>query len=335
MEDFDSMIPGPQNSITDIAGLCIGNAQDDILKSGTTVVVGEAPFVASVHVMGGAPGTRETDLLAPDKSVASVDALVLSGGSAYGLDACSGVVDGLRADGRGFAVAGARIPLVPGAILFDLLNGGDKDWADNPYRTLGRAAYNAATSSTEIGTVGAGTGALSAMLKGGLGTASLQLPDGSTVAALVAVNPVGAVTTPGDRHFYAAPFEIEAEFGGAGTDQATGLGLKFESRKVAAMSQRANTTIAIVATDATLTKSECHRMAVAAHDGIGRAIVPAHTPHDGDLVFALSTQEKPAGDLMLIGHTASLCLARAIARGVYAATPAQGDLLPCWSDLNA
>lgn len=331
------MKTGPQNLITDIAGLRVGNAQDDPLKSGTTVLTADAPFTTSVHVMGGAPGTRETDLLAPDKSVAAVDALVLSGGSAFGLDACSGVVDRLRAVGRGFQVGSATIPLVPGAILFDLLNGGQKDWAENPYRALGRAAFDAASDSFALGTVGAGTGALSAMVKGGLGSASLQLPDGTMVGALVAANPVGAVTTPGDRHFYAAPFEMGSEFGGLGPDPASGLGLTLDSRKISAMSPRENTTIAIVATDATLTKAQCKRMAVAAHDGIGRATVPAHTPHDGDLVFALSTAGHQVEDRMLalIGHAASLCLARAIARAIYEATPAPGDLLPCWRDLNA
>lgn len=326
---------GPTNSLADVGGLRVGNAQDATLKSGTTVVIGDAPFVASVAVMGGAPGTRETDLLAPDKSVAAVDALVLSGGSAFGLDACSGVVDGLRADGRGFRVGAAQIPLVPGAILFDLLNGGAKDWTENPYRALGLAAYRGATEQFEIGSVGAGTGALTAMLKGGLGTASLQLPDGSTVAALVAANPVGAVTTPGDRHFYAAPFEMDGEFGGIGPDPASGLGLSRESRKMSAMAARANTTIAIVATNATLTKAECHRVATAAHDGIARACVPAHTPNDGDLVFALTTGARPAADVLLTGHAAALCLSRAIARAVYTATPAEGDIMPCWRTANA
>jgi len=329
------MKPGPTNSLSDIAGLRVGNAQDAALKSGTTVVVGDAPFVASVAVMGGAPGTRETDLLAPDKSVAAVDALVLSGGSAFGLDACSGVVDGLRNDGRGFCVGDAQIPLVPGAILFDLLNGGDKSWVENPYRALGLAAYRAADQRFAIGTAGAGTGALSAMLKGGLGTASLVLPDGSTVAALVAANPVGAVTTPGDRHFYAAPFEMAGEFGGLGPDPASGLGLSRESRKMNTLTSRANTTIAIVATDAILTKAECHRVATAAHDGIARACVPAHTPNDGDLVFALTTAARPAGDVLLTGHAAALCLSRAIARAVYEATPAEGDVMPCWRTANA
>lgn len=329
------MKPGPSNSLCDIAGLRVGNAQDHALKSGTTVVLGDAPFIASVAVMGGAPGTRETDLLAPDKSVAAVDALVLSGGSAFGLDACSGVVDGLRADGRGFRVGAAQIPLVPGAILFDLLNGGAKDWTENPYRALGLAAYRAAGRSFDVGTAGAGTGALTAMLKGGLGSASLMLPDGSTVAALVAANPVGAVTTPGDRHFYAAPFEMGDEFGGLGPDSASGLGLSRESRKMSAMAARANTTIAIVATDAALTKAECHRVATAAHDGIARACVPAHTPNDGDLVFALTTGTRPAADVLLTGHAAALCLSRAIARAVYAATPAEGDIMPCWRTANA
>ncbi len=329
------MRPGPKNLITDVPGLLVGNAQDDALKSGSTVITADTAFTASVHVMGGAPGTRETDLLAPDKTVAAVDALVLSGGSAFGLDACSGVVDALRANGRGFCVGDAVIPLVPGAILFDLLNGGDKGWVRNPYGALGRAAFESAGRDFPLGSVGAGTGALTAMLKGGLGSASLVLPDGSTVGALVAVNAVGAVTTPGDQHFFAAPFEIDDEFGGVGPDPSAGLGMSFDSRKRVATSGRESTTIAVVATDATLSKAECQRVAVAAHDGIGRACVPAHTPHDGDLVFALTTASRPSGDISLIGHAASLCLARAIARAVYAARPAAGDLLPCWSTQNA
>jgi len=219
---------------------------------------------------------------------------------------------------------------VPGAILFDLLNGGEKDWLDNPYRALGRAAFDAAGEVFELGSTGAGTGALTAMLKGGLGSASLVLEDGVTVAALVAVNPVGSVTTPGERHFWAAPFEMGAEFGGLGPDRATGLVGPYPSRKAALA--RGNTTIAIVATDALLTKAECHRMAVAAHDGIARAIVPAHTPHDGDLVFALSTGAHSGADTLAIGAAAAMCLSRAIARAVYLARPMPGDLFPCWSE---
>lgn len=331
------MKPGPRNLITDVAGLKVGSASDDALKSGCTVVVGDAPFVASVHVMGGAPGTRETDLLAPDKTVQAVDALVLSGGSAYGVDACAGVVEGLRRAGRGYRVGDAVIPIVPGAILFDLLNGGRKDWDRNPYPALGEAAFLAAGLDFDLGSAGAGTGAHVAMHKGGLGSASCRLASGVTVGALVAANAVGSVTTPGERHFWAAPFEVDGEFGAAGVDPTSGLGPLPRSRKMEAMrgapQERANTTIGIVATDAALTKAQCHRLAVAAHDGIARAVVPAHTPFDGDLIFALATGTGPAVDdtaLMDIGHAASLCVARAIARGVYEATPAPGDLLPCW-----
>lgn len=333
------MVPGPRNLITDVPGLKVGNASDTALKSGATVLCADTAFTASVSVMGGAPGTRETDLLAPDKSVAQVDALVLSGGSAFGLDACSGVSDMLRKDRRGYRVFDAIIPLVPGAIIFDLLSGGDKDWDDNPYRDLGRAAYRALAEDFALGTAGAGTGAMTAMMKGGLGSASLQLPDGTMVGALVAANPMGAVTTPGDRHFWAAPYEIDGEFGGLGPDPASGLGRLFDSRKVTGMIERANTTIAIVATDAALSKAQCQRVATMAHDGIGRACVPAHTPGDGDLVFAISTDarplQNPARDLSMIGHAAAMCLSRAIARGVFLAQAEPDDLLPTWSDLNA
>ena len=207
------MRAGPLNLITDVAGLRVGNAQDDALKSGVTVLTADAPFMASVHVMGGAPGTRETDLLDPDKSVEGVDALVLSGGSAFGLDAASGVVSGLREQGRGFAVGDVRVPIVPAAIIFDLLNGGRKDWGENPYANLGRMALDSAADDFALGSVGAGTGATSATYKGGLGSASLVLDDGVTVAALVVANPIGTVVSP-DGKFWAAQSEVDAEFGG-------------------------------------------------------------------------------------------------------------------------
>jgi L-aminopeptidase/D-esterase-like protein len=325
------MTPGPRNLITDVEGLVVGNASDPALKSGVTVLTAEVPFTASIHVMGGAPGTRETDLLAPDKSVDAVDALVLAGGSAYGLDACAGVTAALRALGRGFRVGSAVVPIVPGAIVFDLLNGGDKDWTDNPYPALGAQAFAARGTDFPLGSVGAGTGALTAMLKGGLGSASMVLDSGITVGALVVTNPVGSVTTPGERHFWAAPFELGAEFGGLGPDPRGGLTGPYESRK--ALLAQGNTTIAVVATDARLTKADCQRMAVTAHDGIARAVVPAHTPHDGDLVFAVSTGGKDIGPMETyhIGTAAAHCLARAIARAVFHATPAPGDPLPCWS----
>ncbi|APX22297.1 MAG: peptidase S58 family protein [Rhodobacteraceae bacterium] len=325
------MRPGPRNLITDVTGLRVGSAEDAGLKSGVSVVTAEAPFTASVAVMGGAPGTRETDLLAPDKTAPGVDALVLSGGSAFGLAAAQGVMEALHAAGRGFAVLSARVPIVPAAILFDLLNGGTKDWRVNPYPELGRRALSSAGEAFALGSHGAGCGAQTAMHKGGLGSASLVLEDGITVGALVAANPMGSATTPSGRHFWAAPFELGGEFGGLGVDPDQGTALP-ESRKVSAMAGLGNTTIAVVATDAALDKAQCHRMAVAAHDGIGRAILPAHSPMDGDLVFAAATGvrqlEAPALQLAGIGHAASVCLARAIARAVWEATPAPGDTLP-------
>ncbi|MGN6551068.1 MAG: P1 family peptidase [Pararhizobium sp.] len=326
---------GPRNLITDVAGLKVGHAEDRRLKSGSTVLVGDEPFLASYAVMGGAPGTRDTDLLEADKTVEAIDALVLSGGSAFGLDAASGVMDALRAAGRGFAVGPVRVPIVPAAIIFDLANGGTKDWVENPYRALGHRAYEAAAEDFAIGSVGAGTGALTGTLKGGLGSASLVLPSGVTVAALAVANAIGSVTVPDRPHFWAAPFEADSEFGGLGPcPDAFPLAVPV-SRKREARAAQGNTTIAIVATDASLTKAQCKRLAVSAHDGLARAIVPAHTPFDGDLVFALSTGRQPLTDPaeegVLLGHAASLALARAIARAVHAATPEPGDVLPTWS----
>lgn len=330
----DAMRPGPRNLITDVAGLYVGNAEDHQVKSGTTVLVGDRPFIASVDVMGGSPGAHETELLGPDKLVEQVDALVLSGGSAFGLDACAGVTDGLRRMGRGFAVETVTVPIVPGAIIFDLLNGGDKTWAENPYRGLGARALANAGADFTLGTVGAGTGALTANLKGGLGSASLVLPNGITVGALVAANPTGCVTV-GDRpQFWAAPFEIDGEFGGLGTYPEPVPMFDTTLTKRGGINALANTTIAIVATDAALSKAQARRMAVAAQDGIARAAVPAHTPVDGDLVFAVSTGARPMQDPMMetlfIGHAAALCLARAMARAVFHATAAAGDVAPSW-----
>lgn len=328
------MHPGPKNLITDIPGLRVGNAEDHGIKTGCTVLVGDRPFTAAVHVMGGAPGTRETDLLAPDTLVQEVDALVLSGGSAFGLDAASGVADALRAAGRGFAVGDQRVPIVPAAILFDLVNGGDKNWPRNPYKSLGQQALNNAGESFTLGTAGAGTGATTATLKGGLGSVSVILPSGHTVGALVAVNALGSTTVEGSKRFWAAPFEIAAEFGGHGPASRHDPG-----RIATKLNSHCNTTIAIVATDAALTRAQAQRIATAAHDGMARAIVPSHTPMDGDLVFAAATGAKPltdpVTDTLMLGHGAATCLARAIARGVYLATPAPDDTLPCWSVRHA
>lgn len=313
------MKQGPRNLITDVAGLRVGNAQDIVLRSGTTVLTADAPFTAGVHIMGGAPGTRDLDLLAPDKLVSHVDAITLSGGSAFGLAACDGVMAGLLADGRGFAIGEARVPIVPGAIIFDLLNGGKKGWAENPYPQLGRQAYMCAASDFSIGSAGAGVGALTANAKGGLGSASAVLETGFTVGALVVVNALGSARVGDGKHFWAAPWELDSEFGGFGLPDS--FPADFEPPATKRPGEA--TTIAIVATDAKLDKAGLQRLATAAHDGMARALVPSHTPLDGDLVFAVSTGKKdirdPVADPFLLGHAASSILARAIARGIYEA----------------
>ena len=314
-----------QNLITDIAGLQVGCAHDETLKSGVTVLTANAPFTCGVHVMGGAPGTRETDLLAPDKTVQTVDAIVLSGGSAFGLDAASGVADALRSEGRGFAVGDVTVPIVPAAILFDLLNGGDKNWVQNPYNALGINAYSSLSTTFKIGTAGAGFGATTASLKGGLGSASMQLPNGVIVGALVAVNAIGSATVGDGPHFWAAPFEENGEFGNLGPSST------YPSGRPATKGHAQNTTIGIVATNAKLTQAQCTRLATAAHDGIARALVPSHTPMDGDLIFAASHGEIECDDLIYLGHAAAICMARAIARGIYEARSNPFETPACYA----
>jgi L-aminopeptidase/D-esterase-like protein len=322
-----------RNLITDVPGLRVGHADDAKLASGVTAIVFDEPAVASYDLRGGAPGTRDTELLAPEETVERVDAIVLSGGSAFGLDAPGGVQAWLREQGRGFAVGAVRVPIVPGAILFDLLNGGDKNWVRfPPYRDLGYAAAAKAGSEFSLGTAGAGYGATTVNLKGGLGSASAQTRDGATVGAIVAVNAVGSVTIGDGPHFWATPFEQNAEFGGLGLPPilpADALALRFKGRP------RGNTVIALVATDATLTKPQAKRVATMAHDGLARAVHPAHTPMDGDIVFAASTAKRPLPDpifaLAELGALAANVLARAIARGVYEATALPfPNALPSW-----
>lgn len=327
------MKAGPRNLVTDVAGLRVGHAGDATIKTGVTVLVADVPNRAAVHVMGGAPGTRETDALAPQNIVDSVDAIVLAGGSAFGLDAAGAVQEDLARGGRGFEVLGHRVPIVPAAILFDLANGGE-DWTDAPYRTLGSIALAQAAPTFEIGSAGAGTGAVVGGfngserfgLKGGLGSASAVLPDGTTVGALVAVNALGAPCDAEGR-FFAGPFELDREFGGGGNVERSLEGvLPIKGRDIGA-----STTIGIVATDANLSKAQCLRLAIAAHDGYARALWPAHTPLDGDLVFAVSTGAGSASDVSAqieIGAAAAAVMARAIARGVHAATPLPGDIVP-------
>jgi len=313
------MIPGPKNLLTDVPGLAVGHADDDALLSGTTVVLCDEATVASVDVRGGGPGTRDTELLNPEMTVPGVDAIVISGGSAYGLDAASGVQAWLRDKGRGFPVGPVTVPIVPQAILFDLINGGDKDWGRfPPYRDLGWEACEAAGQDFALGSVGAGLGCTTATHRGGLGSASLVTEDGFTVSAIVAVNCVGRATIGEGPYFWAGGWEIGDEFGGLGLPAHVDEDALKPFSKLDALSA---TTPALVATDAVLTKAEARRLAVMAQDGMARAIHPIHTPLDGDTVFALATGKKPMADPVLdmvrIGAAAARCLSRAIARAIY------------------
>jgi L-aminopeptidase/D-esterase-like protein len=322
--------------ITDVAGILVGQADDAHLASGVTAVVFADPAITAVDVRGGAPATRETDLLEPHRTVERIDAVVLSGGSAFGLDSAAGVQALLRERGRGFEIGDVRVPLVCGAALFDLLNGGDKNWGRfAPYRDLGYAAAAQASETFALGTAGAGFGATTVNLKGGLGSASAVTRDGHTVGALAAVNACGSANVGGGPHFWAAPFEIDREFGGLGfpaTLPPTAL------IPVAKGRPGENTTIAIVATDAALSKAQTKELAVMAQDGLARALYPAHTTLDGDTVFAVATGQRPLADavneLTELGAAAANVLARAVARGIFEAKALPGGL-PSWQDCHS
>jgi L-aminopeptidase/D-esterase-like protein len=325
---------GPRNSITDVPGILVGQAEQSDGFSGTTVVLAEAPAVASVDVRGGAPGSRETELLAQGTLVERVDAVVLSGGSAFGLDAAAGVMEWLAETGRGFAVGTVRVPIVPAAILFDLGFSGRQAWTgEPPYRVLGRRAVMAAAKDFALGNAGAGLGATAGRLKGGIGTASLVLAGGATVAAIVAVNSWGALVRPDCGRFWAADLALAGEIPRQPAVPDTALDLE-DFSQCGAASAGANTTIAVVATDAALDKAECRRLAIMAQDGLARAIRPVHTPFDGDTVFALSTGAGPRADpavLTRLGSAAADCLARAVMRAVLAASRLGG--FPSWRQL--
>jgi L-aminopeptidase/D-esterase-like protein len=323
-----------RNLITDVTGIRVGNAHDAELISGVTVVLCDREVVAAADVRGGGPGTRETDALELSGSIEETHAIVLSGGSAFGLAAATGVQAWLAERGRGLDIRGARVPIVAQAVLFDLLNGGNKSWgASPPYEALARRACEKAGEEFALGSAGAGYGAATANLRGGLGSASETLDGGLIVGAIVAVNAVGSTTVGDTGHFWAAPFERAGEFGGRGspsaiTDDALALRLKGGPAQA--------TTIAVVATNAKLTKPQAYRVAVMAQTGLARAIYPVHTPLDGDTVFSLATGEiglaDPAFQVTAIGSAAANALARAIARGVYeaAAAPANWRGPPAW-----
>jgi L-aminopeptidase/D-esterase-like protein len=327
------------NLLTDIAGVRVGHADDAALASGVSAVIFDRPAVAAMDVRGGGPGTREGALLDLANTVEKIDAIALAGGSAFGLEAGGGVQAWLAEKGRGFAVRGAIIPIVPGAICFDLLNGGNKKWGRfAPYRDLGYAAAAAATDATfALGSAGAGLGASTANLKGGLGSASAKTDDGVKVAALAVVNSVGSVTVGDGPWFWAAPFEIDGEYGGRGLPGSfTPDMLKMRIKGGGAATPSENTTLAVVVTDASLTKPQARRLAMIAQTGLARAIYPVHAPMDGDVVFTAATGEKPIDPLIgltELGMVAANAVARAIARGVFAATalPFPGAL-PAWRD---
>ena len=324
-----------RNLITDVAGVRIGHADDAKLASGTTVILFDQPAVAAADIRGGGPGTRESALLDPTATVERIDAIVLSGGSAFGLDAAAGAQAWLREQGRGFVVREAVVPIVPAAILFDLLNGGDKAWGRfPPYRDFGYAAAANASTDFALGTVGAGFGATTVDLKGGLGSASAQTPSGITVGAIAAVNAVGSAVIDGGPHFWAAPYERDNEFGGRGQPATVPPhALAFKAKGRAAE----NTTLVAVVTDALLTKPQTQRLAVMAQDGMARALRPVHTPLDGDIVFAAATGARLLSDPLFsfaeLGSLAADVVARAIARGIYEARalPYPGAL-PSWRD---
>src|ERR1700734_2623861 len=326
------------NLLTDITGVRVGHAGDAALASGVTAIIFDQPAVAAMDVRSGGPGTREGALLDVANTVEKIDAIALSGGSAFGLEAGGGVQAWLAEQGRGLNVRGAIIPIVPGAICFDLLNGGNKNWGRfAPYRDLGFEAAANAAGSFALGSVGAGLGALTANLKGGLGSASAQTKDGTKVAALVVVNALGTVTVGDGPWFWAAPFEVGGEFGGRGLPATfTPDMLKMRIKGGLTATEAENTTLAVVVTDAALTKTQAKRLAMIAQTGFARAIYPVHAPLDGDVLFAAATGEKPIdplAGLTELGMVAANAVSRAIARGVYNATALPfPDALPAWKD---
>ncbi len=322
------------NLLTDIAGLRVGQAGCETLRSGVTAILFDRPAVAAVSTLGGAPAARETALLELEMAVERVHAVVLSGGSTYGLDATAGVQAALREDFPSGPGQPVRVPIVVQASLFDLTNGGDKGWGRySPYAALGHdAARAAAAGRFALGSAGAGLGATTATCKGGLGSASMTTPEGHRVAALVAVNAVGSATIGDGPHLWAAPFERDGEFGGLGMPgqlAADALDLHVKPAGVW------GTTIGLVVTDAALSAQQCRRLAILAQDGIARAVLPAHLARDGDTLFAASTGARPlsGSDAELSGLclAATLVTARAVGRGVFEAR-SQGRTAeqPCW-----
>ena len=325
--------PGPTNSLTDVAGIRVGHAgrRRDGWLSGTTVILApESGAVAGVDVRGGGPGTRETDVLDPRNMVEKVHAVTLSGGSSFGLAASDGVMKRLFRAGVGYPTGrpGEVVPIVPGAVIFDLGRGGD--FAKHPGAAMGEEAYDAAISgpagSVPIGIVGAGTGATAGGLKGAVGSASVVLADGTTVAVLVVVNSSGSCVDPLTGELYAARFGLPGEFTALLLPDADEVAAARAAAETVAIPGRARsafaTTIGVVATDANLTKAQCAKVSGIAHDGMARAIRPVHTMFDGDTVFTLATGDRGAPDPLAFHallDAAGDCFTRAIGRAMLAA----------------
>jgi len=314
--------PGTLNTICDVPGLTVGNTEDHDLTTGVTVIIPDQPAVAAVDHRGGATGSRDTVLLGLGAVVEEIHAITLSGGSAYGLDAAGGVMHAMRKERRGFQIGSEVVPLVPSAIIFDLLCGGPKTWDHPVWWELGRKAYAARGREIAQGNAGAGMGATAGPLKGGLGTVSL-VDDAWAVGALSIANPVGEVTIPGTDTLWAWMFERDGELGGQ-TPPTTPLA----DAPPPEGQTLANTTLSVVATDAALTKDQAKRIAIMAQDGMAHAIRPVHGPYDGDTVFMLSTGRREVSlapsDITRLGTQAAECVARSIARGVYEAQAIAG-----------
>jgi putative pantetheine hydrolase len=341
------MAPGPTNSLVDVAGLRVGHHTRDEpgwLTGVTVVLAPSGGAVAGVDVRGGGPGTRETDLLDPRNLVDQVHAVVLGGGSAFGLAAADGVMDALLDDGIGWPVGepGQVVPIVPAAILFDLGRGGS--WGHRPRAEDGRAAYaDASASAVAQGCVGAGTGARVGGFKGGIGSASVVLASGTTVAALVAVNAAGSAVDPATGLPYAVGLGLGDELAHVGRPGSAELDAsRVRAEAVAASAGRPGlaTTIGVIATDATLTKAQCQKASGVGHDGLARALKPVHTLFDGDTLFTLATGERPAPDPVeqtLVMEAGADCVARAVVHALLAATSVDrsgegGIRLRSWSD---
>jgi len=311
------------NTILDVGGLKVGQAHDAKVKTGVTVILPESPATCAVDVRGGGPGTREVMALQDGGLIEKVHAVVLSGGSVYGLAAADGVTAWLGAKRIGYAPGPAPIPvspIVPSAILFDNANGGDKDWGiEPPFRALGIAACKAAGGALDQGKVGAGFGAMAGLYPGGLGSVSESV-DGITIGAIIAANPVGSPYMPGTECPWAWAYEVGGEFGGKQPPADYILSAAMDTKLAFLKAAGQSTVIGAVAIDAALTQKQLKRLAIMAQDGIAMSVQPSHTPLDGDTIFALSAGDKPCESpvaLAELGAAAARCVARALMRGVY------------------